>query len=305
LGDGVVFQNKTLRELWLVAGLWLSASAAMAAPQPGPVVPAANYGLPPPAYIEFCQRKPLDCGADSALVLADAARASRERAELMAMIKPPAPTAVISPAALTRPAAHAEPETSSPPAWGELQLAVSVTVDTAAPASVALNAPLIDLEAVAAEHAEPAPAMTPGLWALLNRVNGDVNRAIVQQSDLKTYGVEDYWNTPLEDGRRYGDCEDYVLEKERALVAAGVPRRALNIAVVVTRWGEGHAVLLVDTAEGEYVLDSLSPVVTPWREAPYQWVKRQVNGEAFHWAMVDRSANTPPEPPRLLIAQAR
>ena len=42
--------------------------------------------------------------------------------------------------------------------------------------------------------------------------------------------------------------------------------------MVRTRCGEGHAVLLVATDQGALVLDSLSPWIVGWQEAPYAWV---------------------------------
>ena len=74
-----------------------------------------------------------------------------------------------------------------------------------------------------------------------------------------------------------------MLEKRRALIARGVPAAALSIAVVTTNQGEGHAVLLVDTNQGEVVLDSLSPSIVSWRDIPYSWVERQVPGEPMIW----------------------
>ena len=129
------------------------------------------------------------------------------------------------------------------------------------------------------------PVLTPNLWAKLNRVNHRVNTALLEATDLEASGREDHWSTPLKDWRAVGDCEDYVLEKRRALLKAGVPSAALNIALVTTRGGETHAVLLVATRTGEFVLDNLSPGIAAWRHAPYRWRQRQVGGEAFNWAM--------------------
>jgi predicted transglutaminase-like cysteine proteinase len=159
-----------------------------------------------------------------------------------------------------------------------------------APATATEPAPVAEVSVPAREPdlaAEAGLDMTPALWSELRHVNDEINRSIVSRSDEATYGVVDYWNTPLEDGRRAGDCEDYVLEKRHALLAAGVPGRALNIALVTTRRGESHAVLLVTTRQGELVLDNLSPWIVPWNQAGYQWVERQVDGEPFKWAMVN------------------
>jgi predicted transglutaminase-like cysteine proteinase len=134
---------------------------------------------------------------------------------------------------------------------------------------------------------EPAALpMTPELWAQVRRANDEVNRAIRRRSDQAAYGVADRWATPLRDGRAYGDCEDFVLEKRRALLAAGLPRDAVDIALVVTRRGEAHAVLLLNTTQGEYVLDNLTPWIVPWDEAPYQWRWREVGGDPLRWAAV-------------------
>ena len=70
------------------------------------------------------------------------------------------------------------------------------------------------------------------------------------------------------------------------------PPSTLSIAVVTTSWNATHAVLLVAGDKGEYVLDNLSPWVVPWNEAPYTFRKRQVAGDAFHWAIVTPAASS-------------
>ncbi|HEY8618279.1 transglutaminase-like cysteine peptidase [Phenylobacterium sp.] len=148
---------------------------------------------------------------------------------------------------------------------------------------------------------ESLPVLSNELWASLNRVNASVNRAIVRRTDLEAYGVDEIWNTPIELGLKYGDCEDYVLEKRRALLAAGVPREALSIAVVTTARGESHAVLLVETQSGAYVLDNLSPWVMPWASTAYVWRERQVAGSSQHWAWAEPT----PAAASFLLAAAR
>ena len=129
-------------------------------------------------------------------------------------------------------------------------------------------------------------ALTDDAKGELNMVNRMINSMIIETTDQANYGVDDYWTEPLEDGKagpKRGDCEDYVLEKRKAPITAGVPESALSIAVVTTRRGELHAVLLVATNQGELVLDSLSPWVTAWRDTPYKWVERQAPGEPMIW----------------------
>ena len=66
-----------------------------------------------------------------------------------------------------------------------------------------------------------------------------------------------------------GDCEDYVLLKQRWLVSAGLPRESLLVTVVTDLGGAGHAVLTVHTDRGDYILDNMNDDVKLWRETPY------------------------------------
>ncbi|UAL10887.1 transglutaminase-like cysteine peptidase [Caulobacter segnis] len=117
---------------------------------------------------------------------------------------------------------------------------------------------------------------------LLNQINQSVNREVKKASDLDIYGMPEYWSLPrLIDGKLYGDCEDYALEKRRRLIAAGVPESALSLAVAVTARGEGHAVLMISLKSGDVVLDNLTPWATPWEDLNYHWVQRQVPGTAL------------------------
>ena len=119
-------------------------------------------------------------------------------------------------------------------------------------------------------------------WRLVNAINRRVNRQIRHTDDIRTFGVQDFWTVPRGDGAR-GDCEDFVLAKRRALIEAGVPAAVLSIAIVETRWGESHAVLLIAAEQGEFVLDSLTPWVTRWDKVNYVWRERQLPGRPFDW----------------------
>lgn len=138
--------------------------------------------------------------------------------------------------------------------------------------------------------------LTPTTWAQINKINRKVNRAITSRTDLEIYGQGEVWATPLADAQRFGDCEDFVLEKRRALIAAGFPRKALSIAVVLTPRNERHAVLLLNGEAGEYVLDNLNAWVTPWDKTQYRWRERQVAGSANHWAGVQPAPSTKGDP---------
>jgi len=64
-------------------------------------------------------------------------------------------------------------------------------------------------------------------------------------SDMKVYGVSDYWATPWEFlGKDMGDCEDYVIAKYFALVHLGVDSKKLFFTYVrSTQFKEAHMVV--------------------------------------------------------------
>ena len=123
-------------------------------------------------------------------------------------------------------------------------------------------------------------ALSPALWRELVRINQRVNTDIKPMTDLEHYGVVEKWAYP-DDG--YGDCEDYVLLKRRMLMEAGWPREALLITVVREQNGDGHAVLMVRTDRGDFVLDNQSEAILLWSQTPYHFVKRQSQSDPNVW----------------------
>ena len=174
------------------------------------------------------------------------------------------------------------------PATGGPQAGDAAAVNTPTQDQATKGSPS-DADAATAPASAPLP-LNRALLDRLNETNRRINFSIIAKADVETFGDSDYWHLPLLDGTRVGDCKDFVLEKRRALIAAGVPEDALAIAIVQTRRGEGHAVLLVATDQGEYVLDNLSPWVTPWRDVDYRWMKRQVAGQPLSWVRVGGSS---------------
>jgi predicted transglutaminase-like cysteine proteinase len=126
--------------------------------------------------------------------------------------------------------------------------------------------------------------LTAKSWKELVRINERVNRSIKPMTDLEHHGVVEKWSYP-DDG--YGDCEDYVLLKQRLLAEAGWPRQALLITVVRDDKGEGHAVLTVKTDKGDYILDNQHPAVLPWSETSYRYIKRQSQHDPNVWVSLD------------------
>lgn len=117
--------------------------------------------------------------------------------------------------------------------------------------------------------------------AELIAVNKEINAAIRYREDPS----RDVW----EIGGREGDCEDFAIRKLQVLTREhGFPRGALTLSACRLDRGRGHAVLLVHSDRGVYVLDNLTPRILPWRKLPYQWVAREEPGAPFRlWRAID------------------
>lgn len=212
---------------------------------------------PPAGVIAFCRREPEACrspDATSADVLAQADAATRAYWRQM-----------FARADTSSPPSATEPETSWP------EPAVHANAIERHPLEQAASGAFVDLRSP--------------LWRAVTAVNAEVNAAIRAEDDQRAYRQADYWAIPRATGRAkpVGDCEDFALSKRERLLALGVPAEALSIALVTTRTGLSHAVLLVATDEGEYVLDNLTPWVVHWTEARLTWRERQAPGQMLKW----------------------
>ena len=99
----------------------------------------------------------------------------------------------------------------------------------------------------------------------LAQVNARVNRAIRPKLDSVFLQV---WRV----NPSSGDCKSYVVSKRHQLINAGLPPSALRIAYVKTRDGQGHAVLVVKTNQGDLALDSLTGQIKLFGETGYRIV---------------------------------
>jgi predicted transglutaminase-like cysteine proteinase len=126
--------------------------------------------------------------------------------------------------------------------------------------------------------------LTPERLRDLQEVNGRVNSAISEISDQAHHGREDVWSIPT-DGQ--GDCEDFALLKRKQLIERGWPSSVLLIAVVGTPAGEGHAVLMAATSEGDLVLDNKTSRLLPWTQTGYLFFTRMSQANPRAWEAID------------------
>ena len=92
--------------------------------------------------------------------------------------------------------------------------------------------------------------------AQIRAVNRQMNEA-PYITDIRNWGIDDYWATPLQFLDRDGDCEDYAISKYMSLRALGVPVESMRVAVVQDlNLDTAHAVLVVYVGGKGYVLDN-------------------------------------------------
>ncbi len=130
-----------------------------------------------------------------------------------------------------------------------------------------------------------APRVTEFGWQVVREVNQAVNFSVLPMTDFEIHGREEVWSYP----DAVGDCEDYVLLKRAMLMERGFSAADLLITVVRKANGEGHAVLTLRTADGDFVLDNLTDRVKVWTETPYTYLKRQASFHAGRWVDIETS----------------
>lgn len=118
---------------------------------------------------------------------------------------------------------------------------------------------------------------------MLREINTSVNQAI-SPVQKPTDPMSAHWAL----SPAAGDCNDYAVTKRHALVAKGWPQSSLRLAVVRTDTGQGHLVLVVRLADGDVVLDNLSPAVRKWNAPAYEWISMQSSSDQRFWVAVGR-----------------
>ena len=118
---------------------------------------------------------------------------------------------------------------------------------------------------------------------LANRISRSVNRRVREISDQAQYGHPEQWALPTARG---GDCEDFALLKKRELIARGLPANRLLIASVFDRRRNSHAVLVLRTDRGDFVLDNLTDRIAGWRESGYTFFRIQDPSDPRRWMAV-------------------
>lgn len=133
----------------------------------------------------------------------------------------------------------------------------------------------------------------------VRKINRAANSAIQPVTDLDQYAVAEHWALP---GAQGGDCEDYAMFKKQALIEAGVSADRLLLAVVLDRRDEPHAVLVLRTDGGDFVLDNVTNRILPWGRTGYTFISMQNPENPAGWVTVFEQSERPKLTIRGLVA---
>jgi predicted transglutaminase-like cysteine proteinase len=110
--------------------------------------------------------------------------------------------------------------------------------------------------------------------ARLKAINTFFNRNVLYRDDRETWGVIDYWASPLETlAKGQGDCEDYAIGKYFSLLAAGMPSVKMRLVYVRAQLGaqiQAHMVLAYypEPNAEPLILDNLITEIRPASRRP-------------------------------------
>ncbi|AGA65031.1 hypothetical protein B488_10390 [Liberibacter crescens BT-1] len=124
--------------------------------------------------------------------------------------------------------------------------------------------------------------LTDKRWKVLNSINHLVNVSYKSLTDQEIYGVEEKWEYPV----TAADCEDFVLIKRKKLLEKGFPVSDLLITVVLKPDTQAHAVLVVRTDRGDFILDNMHDDILLWLKTEYKYIKRQSPRHPGHWQKI-------------------
>jgi predicted transglutaminase-like cysteine proteinase len=112
-------------------------------------------------------------------------------------------------------------------------------------------------------------------WSLIRKINKRWNDRITYMSDTEHYHKDEYWSFPHDS---LGDCEDYAIAKHQALLSHCIESK---FATCWVETGGYHAVLVVSTDYGDFVLDNRYDEVKHFKDLPYKWHK--IEGDDGQW----------------------
>ena len=122
---------------------------------------------------------------------------------------------------------------------------------------------------------------------ILYSINANVNNLVTPGFDIDEYNIPEYWAL-LRNNNFVGDCEDIALEKRQQLIENGVNPNSLKMATAFhNKKFFGHAVLIVITDRGNFVLDEFNNDIMHWDKTPYIFEKVETYNGLFEYYFQD------------------
>lgn len=109
----------------------------------------------------------------------------------------------------------------------------------------------------ARQTSQPKLLYSTELLKTLTEVNNQVNASVTWTSDEDVWGEEDNWDFPCQyHNHLFDDCDSFALLKLKLLLEKGLPSTPFMFVTGYDELGEGHAILVVSTTAGDFVLDN-------------------------------------------------
>lgn len=110
-------------------------------------------------------------------------------------------------------------------------------------------------------------------YSIAERINSQVNASVQYKTDLEQYNRPEFWI----EASAFGDCEDYALLKRAYLLEQGFDADKIHLAtcwINVVADDTGHCVLIVETNEGQFILDNnlKDPVSLNFQAVGYKYI---------------------------------
>ena len=122
-------------------------------------------------------------------------------------------------------------------------------------------------------------ALSDTRWRELKKLNTYINVKVQYRTDMESFGLADYWRA----AENFGDCEDFALAKKKALIERGWPKEHLRLMTTYSVKTGLHAVLVVTTDKGDFLLDNVEPRIRPWNKSKYIFLKIQTPNDPKIW----------------------
>lgn len=125
--------------------------------------------------------------------------------------------------------------------------------------------------------------LTQEIWDKIIEINDYWNNNLHYRKDINKHNKLDYWDSPNNIIKTMsGDCEEYALIKQYYLSKESIPSD-IAICKINKLSKVGHAVCVIDTDKGTFILDNRYYDVFTYEESikrGYIWYKRQ-NGKLW------------------------